>query len=200
MARRSDHTREELLALMVEAATRILAAEGLPGLTARKVAARAGYSPGSIYNVFRNLDELVVHVNAGTLDRLIEAFRALPLSGRPTEDVLAFVDCYLAFEAENQKLWAALFDYDLQEGGRWPDWYVQKIDMVFQLVEPALLPLFGEAGRGRARVAIQVLWAGLHGITALARSGSLSTVAGADHATMARNLATTYMAGLTTVR
>lgn len=196
MARRSDHTREELLALLVDAAGEIVAGEGLPGLTARKVAAAVGYSPGTIYNVVENLDGLVVHVNAATLDRLIAAFEAVPLSGEPRRDLMAFVECYLEFEEANPKLWGALFDYDLQEGGAWPDWFLVKIDRVFQLVEAALLPLVGAGGRRQARVAIQVLWAGLHGITALARSGTLRTVAGESQWSMARNLAESYLAGL----
>ena len=44
MGRRSDHKREDLRALALAAARRIMAAEGLRGLTARRLAQEIGYS------------------------------------------------------------------------------------------------------------------------------------------------------------
>ena len=47
MARRSDHSREELYDLALSAAREIAEAEGLRGLTARRIAEKIGYTPGS---------------------------------------------------------------------------------------------------------------------------------------------------------
>ncbi len=196
MARRSDHSRDQLFELMVAAAQEIITEEGIEGLTARRLAAAVGYSPGSIYNVFRNLDGLIVAVNSRTLDRLVEAFSAIPMTGTPEPDLAALLDCYLAFEEQNPKLWSALFDYDLREGEDWPDWYLAKIGQLFAMAERVFVPIYGPQPTRQSRIAIQTFWAGLHGITSLARSGTLKTVASETPTTLARHLARTYLAGL----
>ena len=59
MARRSDHSRDELKALILDCAREIAEEEGLRGLTARRIATEIGYAPGTIYNLFSNLDDLI---------------------------------------------------------------------------------------------------------------------------------------------
>jgi len=67
MGRRSVHTPEELRELIIQAATEIVEQHGLEGLSAREVAKRIGYSPGTIYNVFENLDDLLLTIEARLL-------------------------------------------------------------------------------------------------------------------------------------
>ena len=76
MGRRNEHSREQLQEMAVTAADEIIASEGLRGLTARKVAGRLGYSAGSLYMVFDGLDDLILHVNARTLERLAHSLDA----------------------------------------------------------------------------------------------------------------------------
>ena len=52
MARRSDHSREELYDLALESARVIAEIEGLRGLAARRIARDIGYTVGTIYNLF----------------------------------------------------------------------------------------------------------------------------------------------------
>ena len=68
MGRRSIHTPDELRELIIEATTEIVEQVGLEGLSAREIAKRVGYSPGTLYNVFGSYDELLLRVNARTLD------------------------------------------------------------------------------------------------------------------------------------
>ena len=70
MARRSDHSREELREMTLTAAENIVVEQGYEGLSARKVATAIGYTVGTLYLVFENLDDLILHINARTLDRL----------------------------------------------------------------------------------------------------------------------------------
>ena len=62
MGRRSAPSRDDLRAMILEAARAILATDGLRGLTARRVAKAIGYSPGTLYNFFTNIDELILHI------------------------------------------------------------------------------------------------------------------------------------------
>ena len=64
MGRRSSHTPQQLKDLILEAAYEIIEVQGLAGLSAREVARRIGYSPGTIYNMFENLDDVVLRIEA----------------------------------------------------------------------------------------------------------------------------------------
>lgn len=69
MARRPDHSRDELYALAMNAARGIVERDGIRGLTARNIATAIGYSPGTLYNLFDNLDDLALQINGATLAR-----------------------------------------------------------------------------------------------------------------------------------
>ena len=70
MARRSDHNRDELRNMALEAAYEIVVSEGARNLTTRKVAARIGYSVGTLYLIFKNLDDLKLALNIQSITRL----------------------------------------------------------------------------------------------------------------------------------
>jgi AcrR family transcriptional regulator len=70
MAKRSEHTQEELKELVLSAAEAIVTEEGFSALKVRRIAAEIGYTVGSIYMVFTNMADLTVHINAKTLDAI----------------------------------------------------------------------------------------------------------------------------------
>ena len=177
MGRRSDHTREELYGMALDAAEAIIRDDGFPALTARKVASRIGYAPGTLYNIFRNQDELVLHLNARTLERLDRYLRAVSLSGKPEADLDALTAAYVRFIADNETLWQVLFDHRLAAGEDLPAWYQAQIDQMMTLVETALAPLFPAAGGAAAgRDAARLFWSAINGVCSLAIGGKLGIV------------------------
>jgi len=196
MARRSDHSREQLYTLALSAAEAIVKAGGLRALTARNVANAIGYSPGTLYNVFANLDDLIIHLNAQTLDLLHAALSKAPATGNPEHDIDALLKAYLTFLVNHPGLWATLFDYTQPEGADLPDWYQRKIAGVLGLLETALSPLFSIEQMSKTAHAARVLWAGLHGLYALDSSGKLGVVGGDNFQEMAKTLTSTFISGL----
>ena len=87
MGRRSIHTPDELRELIIEATTSIVEQDGLEGLSAREIAKRVGYSPGTLYNVFENLDDLLLIIEARLLDELAGRLAGTDASGPPAETV-----------------------------------------------------------------------------------------------------------------
>lgn len=116
MGRRSDHARDELEALILEAGSEVMAEGGYARFSAREVAKRIGYSVGTVMHVFGNVDRLVMEINARTFaawtlwleERLERA------SGR--ERILVLVDGYFAFAAEHRNLWSAIYEHRVPEG------------------------------------------------------------------------------------
>ena len=196
MGRRSDHSRDELHDLALEAACRIVDGEGIGALTARRVANEIGYSPGTLYNVFAGLDDMIIRLNGRSLDILIERLERTSPSRDPNTYVLRFLDTYLAFESEHPNLWSVLFEHRLQPGRLLPEWYLARVDHALRLVERALSPLFPPDSDEDKQLAARTLWASLHGILSLAKSGKLKVVTTETGRGMARHMVANYLTGL----
>jgi AcrR family transcriptional regulator len=196
MGRRSTHTPEQLRQLILDAAQTIIETNGLAGLSAREIARRIGYSPGTIYNMFQNLDDVVLHVEARVLDALDQRIAAALDDGVPEDKVVRLAETYLAFTSEKPKLWNLLYEHYMPGGADTPSWYQQKLELLMTRVESALAPLFpDDAGQARQRAA-RVLWAGVHGITSLSTANKLSNVTTEAAAILVRDLVHNYLAGL----
>src|SRR5258705_12558283 len=141
MGRRSTHTHEELRELVLRSAQEIIEAEGLSGLSAREIARKIGYSPGTLYNVFNNLDELVLHVEARLLDGLKEHLAAVDREGTPNEVIRRLAQAYLKFTHDRPKLWNLLLEHNVSAETAIPPWYHDRIEGLLTHVEKALAPL-----------------------------------------------------------
>ncbi|NKB58512.1 MAG: TetR family transcriptional regulator [Alphaproteobacteria bacterium] len=196
MARRADHSREELYENALQAARQIVEADGYRALTARNVADAIGYSPGTLYNVFENLDDLIVHLNGRTLDTLHDRLAPQQQAETPEAALGKLLDGYLGFLEAHPNLWNVLFEYSLPRGQQPPDWYTRKVNKVLGLLEAALSPLFPDGDSDATGHAARILWAGLHGICSLSDSGKLQVVTTQSVRAMAEGLVANYVTGL----
>ncbi len=196
MGRRSIHTPEELRELIIHAATEIVERHGLEGLSAREIAKRIGYSPGTLYNVFENLDDLLLTIEARLLDRLAERLASTDTSGTPQQRLHRLTEAYVAFTQERPKLWNLLIEHRMPAGREVPDWYQTKLENLLAPLEEALAPLLASADLGAQKRAARTLWAGVHGMTSLSTANKLSYVTAHAGKTLVDDLVTTYLAGL----
>ncbi len=197
MGRRSSHTPQQLRELILEAAYAIIETHGLAGLSAREIARRIGYSPGTIYNMFSNLDDVVLHIEARVLDALDERLLAvMSEAGPPEEKVQALAKAYLGFTHEKPRLWNLLFEHHLPAGAELPDWYQLKLEGLLSRVEQGLAPLMPQLQEAERKRAARVLWAGVHGITSLSTTDKLSIVTTEAAGSLVVDLVTTYLKGL----
>ena len=196
MGRRSTHTPDQLRELILDAAQAIIVANGLAGLSAREIARRIGYSPGTIYNMFENLDDVVLHVEARVLDALDQRIEEAMRVDATEDKVVALAESYLAFTSERPKLWNLLFEHYMPSGADTPPWYQQKLEMLMSRVETAMAPLFAPEDHVALQRSARVLWAGVHGITSLATANKLASVTTDASAILVRDLIRNYLAGL----
>ncbi|MBN9018860.1 MAG: TetR/AcrR family transcriptional regulator [Rhizobiales bacterium] len=176
MARRNDHSAAELKQLALAAARTIASEEGLRGVTVRRVAERIGYAPGTIYNLFANLDDLIVQVNGETL-RGLGAALAQVGGGDPSTRARRMTDAYFDYVELAPRLWAMLFDHRLPDGVGLPDWYRLELDRLIGDAARHLGPALGDRSPADARRAVVAIWASLHGIATLSVSKKLGLVA-----------------------
>jgi AcrR family transcriptional regulator len=128
MGRRSSHTPEQLRELIIEAATELIAENGLQGLSAREIARRIEYSPGTIYNVFRDIDELLFTIEHRMLDTLTARLASVADAGEPLERLCAMAATYLAFSLERPQLWNLLMEHTQKPGVELPPDFKCRLD------------------------------------------------------------------------
>lgn len=196
MARKAKHSRGELREMALEAAERILVEDGVENLTVRRVADRIGCSVGTLYNNFANLDDLILSVDARTLDILHDELAATPRTGDPSADLRALLVSYLRFIGRHADRWGLLFMVRVPGIGEPPDWYLRRIDRLFVLLGNILGPLFPPGREGERDRVVRLFWLALHGIWSLHASGQLGNVTREPMEEVARGMAEIFLAGL----
>ncbi|MBO9582471.1 MAG: helix-turn-helix transcriptional regulator, partial [Sphingobium sp.] len=106
MGRRSDHGREELEGLILEAGRQLMAETGYSHFSAREVAKRIGYSVGTIMHVFGNVDRLVMAINSRTFALWAAWLEQRLANVQGSERVQLLVRGYFEFAQANRNLWA----------------------------------------------------------------------------------------------
>lgn len=182
MARRKDHSPEQLREMIRGAAADIIKDKGLKSLTARALAETIGYAPGTIYNFYKDMDRLVTDVNLMTLARLEAFCRERTANARADfSKVRALAHGYVDFARENLPLWEAIFmrmptepEGPLQ-AQEVPEENKQQILSLFSMIEEILKECMGLTP-AKAKRSARLLWACLHGIAVLTLDGRLQLV------------------------
>lgn len=199
MARRSDHSREEIREMALMAAEQLVSKQGYEGLSARKVASAIGYTVGTLYLVFENLDDLILHVNARTLDRLHRRMEdAQTGCSDPDYCLQQLGQTYIGFASDNPYLWEMVFKHRLPEGQQVPNWFQDKVHRMFAMVEVQLKPLAKNRSQAEIVKAAGALWGGVHGICMLALTGKIGVAGEVSAQDLAQTLMSNYLRGFTT--
>lgn len=198
MARRADHTRDELKQLIIDAAWEIIGKEGINELTARRIAKDIGYVPGTIYNVFTSMDDICLAINARTLDNLYAALNSRKCNDPKRtmiQNLKSMATLYADFSHDNYPYWLLLFTQKLPEERKMLDWYEEKISLLFQPLEQLLCPLFSGKEK-ECSLAARTLWASVHGICSLQETGRIHIQGKSKTQDMAHCLIENFIAGI----
>jgi AcrR family transcriptional regulator len=185
MPRRADHSPEEIREMAVEAARRVIAIEGLSALTARRVAGAIGYTVGTLYNHFGNFDEIVLHVNAATIEALTATLTKAG-KGPARTALLRLAEAYIEFGEKNPHLWASVIRPPPGAQVMKHDWYVERLAAPLVVVEAALERLDPALTPRRRRLVALTLWGALHGICSLTQEGQTEVFQSPSAREMAR--------------
>jgi len=117
MARRADHSPDELKALLIEAGHGLMAERGFAGFSGREAARRAGYTVGTIYHVFGSLDVFILAINTRTFALWTAWLEAeLARCGERDDRIAALVRAYFKFAEANERIWMAIYDHRRRPG------------------------------------------------------------------------------------
>jgi AcrR family transcriptional regulator len=198
MARRNDHTREEIKEMALKAAETMMLKNGKDGLSARKVAQEIGYTVGTLYLVFKNLDDLILHVNGRTLDRLYEKLSSEQQSSSDSKTaLLQLAKTYINFAQNESNRWKVIFEHRIQSDNATPDWYRKRVIKMFTAVENHLSKLAPHKSHSEIKDAARALWGGVHGICMLALTDNLDITGVESADALTQSLINNYLAGFT---
>ncbi|MGH1403953.1 MAG: TetR/AcrR family transcriptional regulator [Alphaproteobacteria bacterium] len=179
MARRSDHTREELKELILETSWDIVGLDGFENLSARRIAGEIGYTPGTIYNLFDSMDDLYLQVNARTLTQLrmlLDDPACNHLDKAPVQNMKEMASLYIRFTQNNRKHWLMLFQHTTPDDFELPEWFDGKIEEMFAPLERQMRGYFSAEHQVRQKMAARMLWSSVHGLCFLQETGKIGIV------------------------
>ena len=198
MGRRGEHSKSEIENMALEAAEKLIETQGYEGLSARKVASAIGYTVGSLYFVFKNLDELVQRVNGRTLDQLyVTLNESLTECRHPQDCLFALGSAYLDYASRNVHRWRMVFEHQPQGEGLLMEIHEDKVDRLYSLVERQLAALtMNSVPQSDIALAARALWSGIHGIGILRITGQLQNDGQQFATPLMEHLIGHYLAGL----
>lgn len=169
MATKTELRRQELRENLIGIAERTIAQKGLTALRARDLASEAGCAVGAIYNVFGDLTDLVLAVNARTFHRLGADVAAVLADAPqdPVEQLVIMAQAYHRFAADNHLSWRALFDVERAPGESAPDWYLHEMGQLFAYISDPLAVIFPDRDSKDLALLTRALFSSVHGIVLL---------------------------------
>ncbi len=166
--------RERLRARVLQTAAAIAAREGLGGMQARRIAKEAGCSVGTLYNVFGDIDGLILAVNAATLadlGRVLMNVAKRAGTGELEARLMSLAAAYLDFAVANQQRWRTVFEHRMPDARPLPEAYAQDRRRLLALLDAQLESALPDpALRSDAAFA---LFSAVHGIVLLSLDAKL---------------------------
>ncbi len=102
--------KKRMMSYFISATNEIIDQEGLNGITARKVADRAGYNCATLYNYFHNLNHLIVF---SSIRHLKEYSEDLPnyinATQDPIQSYLKIWECFCKHSFQNPEIYQLIF-------------------------------------------------------------------------------------------
>ncbi|EKO3399911.1 WHG domain-containing protein [Vibrio fluvialis] len=194
MARRNDHTREELVSLTLKTVKEFLGSHSYHELSLRKIATMIGYVPSTLVNVFGNYNLLLLHVVAQTLDELSSEAKAVVSQCKDPEQALyQLAYCYHDFAQKNPYRWQLIFEHNMN-GEVLPEWQAERIDTMTSMLEGLLKVIAPQRSDSEILRSSRVLWSGVHGITLLSVDDKFFAAEPIDGKALIEDLLSNYLA------
>lgn len=182
MARPRHYDHDELRTATIGAARKLLEEGGPAALTARALARAVGTTPGTIYNLFDNMNAVLHEVNRRTFTELAQMIDDAPPSA-PRERLLTLADGYVDFMLQRRVVWRGLFEGPRQTDS-FPEWYTTLID---GLIDRIAAPIALLQPQTPARLLAEQLFLSVHGVVALAAIERLDLITTQDPHSLARS-------------
>lgn len=196
MGRRSVHSPEELRQLILDASQTIIERNGITGLSAREIARMIGYSPGTLYNIFENLDDVLLTLQVQLMARTLEHLKRVPLGSDAEQNIQALAYAFVDFAMVNRRMWNLFLAHSLPPGASVPALFYDYTNGLVEIARNALAPIAPDALPESVDSTARAFWASLNGITAVAATEKGVYLTPTTAQEYAEELTTTFLRGL----
>ncbi len=174
----------------------IIKEKGVEFLTARKLSEASGYSVGTIYNQFGNMDNFILIQNYLTLDSLYHRFLKVKTDSA-YERLNMYASVFAEFVMENRNFWFMVFNFHLKQSERtFSITYLRRISTMVMLIEKSFKELYPLLKSDKRHVSVQVLWICLFGVSSLLTTSSLESYSKVEQTKICKFLLNTYLTGI----
>ncbi|MBS0251693.1 MAG: TetR/AcrR family transcriptional regulator [Proteobacteria bacterium] len=195
MGRRSVHSPEELRQLILDASQTIVERNGITGLSAREIARMIGYSPGTLYNIFENLDDVLLTLQVQLMGRTVEHLKRVPLGQDGEKNIELLSHAYVDFALVNRRMWNLFLAHNLPAGKTVPAPFHDYTNSLVEVVKGSLAQVAPNLSAEDLDTTARSFLAGLNGITSVAATEKGVYLTPATAQTFARNLTSTFLKG-----
>lgn len=174
MTKRSEHSYRELRDLILDAAYDIVQESGVSSLSARSIAAKINYSVGTLYNIFANMNDVILYLNSRVLDHFIRQLSQQideAKNVKAIDNLMLIARYYLYFSQQHYHLWHMLFINKFKINNDIPKWYNDKILSLNNLVSTQISLL--NSTNIDELLETSIYWASVHGVVSLNNSEKL---------------------------
>lgn len=147
-------------------------------MTARRLAKAVGYTPGTIYNLFDSLPDVLWQVNRAHFARIAGLFSNLP-GATPQDRLRALAARYLDLVEAEPTLFRSLFEGP-RRSEEFPDWYLRAIDGLIDLTASELMSVAPDMPPVIAQREAAALFAAIQGLAQLRAGGRLDLLTDAS--------------------
>jgi AcrR family transcriptional regulator len=175
--------------------------KGVDFLTARKLSDASGYSVGTIYNQFSNMDKFILAQNMQTLDDLYAKLLKIIPDNDSYKNLNRYLDGFVTYVLSNQNLWFLLYNFHLNaKNPKLPTAYLKKLIRATSLWQPHFDVVFKKLSKKEKNLAKQVLWLSIFSVSSFLTTQTLDGFGKINKKNICKLLLNTYLAGLTTLK
>ncbi|MBO2567588.1 TetR/AcrR family transcriptional regulator [Shewanella algae] len=175
MARRKEHSHQEIRLMALDAVEQLLTQEEYTSLSLRRIASQVGYAPSTLINLFGSYNYLLLSVSARVLGRLLEQMQLVCeqtfTSGE--QQLLALGKAYAEFAHIQPQAFRLVFALHLGPEEPLPESQQQLIAELIGLLEQQLGDLLPNLSSSKLALASRSFWSSIHGLTGLALDDKL---------------------------
>ncbi len=135
-----------------------------------------GCSVGAIYNIFPDLDALILAVNGRTLGAIDQVMRGVVPDPDPALQMVHLAEAYLEYAATQRQRWMALFTHQMSDNRTAPAWYGEQRDAAFSHIEGPLAALRPDLPADQCALLARTVFAAVHGMVVLGLDEKLATM------------------------
>lgn len=181
---------------LIQTGRQIIEEKGVEFLTARKLSEASGYSVGTIYNQFTNMDNFILIQNYLTLDALYQRLKEVK-ADFAYDRLNAYISVFTEFVMNNQNFWFMVYKFHLNQSERsFSITYLRRISKTVMLINQAFKDLYPDLNTVKRHASVQVLWITLFALSSLLTTSAVKSYSKIDQTKICSFLLNTYLTGI----